>query len=547
MEKTDNIDYELEEPINFTDPYVLHDSNLDKPIIIELYTPNDIVTDNEEDHGVNKDHASIKVAGMQYPLVQLNSKVLNKDQIKKLVINYDNFLTTIELHVYDPSKLIQNTDIPGFNNLLKVIIVPEVQNVYKSISLEFKITSAKAKGDTIIYYGRYKVLEFNKKRIKELIYSGCSNEKEQTNEDGEVIQTIKCNPNENKQPNTWEMLHIIANECNLGFSSTDKCQDIEDRLPRLIYNRNYEDFIYDQLSFSGLDEESVFDAWVDLYGYLVMVNVAWVLNNEDVTPLNLGIYTFMGVHATDDNHVPEQSSQLVPRVITNAINMPGVTNLSFRKYNFIVDNSALLLGTSTSMYNFGLLDINGGQNAINQYDVTMNRNSLDDQRTEDYEMQNQKQLIIECNELPINKQKLIRQSFFRKHRQRILEVKLEKINLGLQRGTLINVAIFENDTISKQVALSQASQVLEDVLPEPGEITGDDFINHDIPEDYADTILDETAEVLNLGLSGMYYIDSMKFEYSSDLQEIKQYLRLIKKSNLNNLTNLSTPYKINEM
>ena len=86
-----------------------------------------------------------------------------------MIIYYDKFLPRIELTIYDPGELIQRTDIPGYNNTLKVVIVPEVENVYKTITMEFKIMSVQSDGEYVTYFGKYKVLEFNKNHIKELI------------------------------------------------------------------------------------------------------------------------------------------------------------------------------------------------------------------------------------------------------------------------------------------------------------------------------------------------------------------------------------------
>lgn len=546
MNQSENVEYKLEEPVNFTDPYVLHDVQMKMSTIVQLYKNNDIINQEEEksDVGNNDKSVPIKTDGILYPIIQINTKTISYEQIVEMIIYYDHFLPTIKLTILDVDELIQRTDIPGYNNTLKVVIVPEIENVYKNIALEFKITSVKTKGEYLIYTGKYKILEFNKKRIKELIYNGCSNQKSKIGTNNMVIDNsiVKCNPNQNVKPNTWEMLHIIANECQLGFSSTDECQNIQDKLPRLVYNKNYEDFIDDQILFSGLDENSVFDAWVDLYGYLVMVNVSWILNNTDVLPNNLGIYAFTGIHGTDLKHEPEQKPVLVPRTLTNFSKSGVINNLAFTTFNIIVDNSDLLYGTSVSMYNFELLDINNGNNAVNQYDVEVIRDSVDDQKTEDYAVQAQEKMIIECNDLPINKQKLIRQKFFSKHRQRILEIELTKLNLGLQRGTLVNIALFENNPRNKQYILSQTSNMFEKQPKE--EITKDDLIPDNLNDDKSKKTLEGSEEILNTGLSGMYYIDSMRFEYSSKLNEIKQFLRLIKKSNLNNLSNITTATKV---
>ena len=141
MEKTENINYKLEEPINFTDPFVLHDVQQSKPIIVQLYRTDDVNPENEEDLGNGTDVSPIKTNGITYPIVQINTKVIDYNQIINMEIFYDSFLPTIKIQISDTGGLIQRTDIPGYNNTLKVIIVPEIENIYKSISLDFRITS----------------------------------------------------------------------------------------------------------------------------------------------------------------------------------------------------------------------------------------------------------------------------------------------------------------------------------------------------------------------------------------------------------------------
>lgn len=536
-------DYSLKEPINFTDPYVLHDSTLKLPIIVQEFAENDMM-DDKVGHANYQPVSTIRTAGVLYPLIQLNTKLIDHSQIEEMIIYYDKFLPTIKLIIFDDNKLIQNTDIPGLNNVLNVIIVPEVPNTYKNISLPFRITSVEVHGPHVIYYGEYKILPFNKKQTVELQYVGCPNTKGKVGSNNIQMdnEVIKCNPSNNPRPNTWELMHIIANNCGLGFCSTNECQNIEDRLPRLMYNKNYLDFIEQQMEFSGLDENSVFDAWIDLYGYLTLVNVSWVLNNDRIHGDNLALYAFTGVLMTDTkNNEADVQPIKVHRTLTNFSKTNTPSNMIFVNYRVIVDNSDLHQGTAVSMYNFDLLDINNGNNSISQYDVEVIRDSLDDQKTEEYATEVQENLVIECNDLPINKQKLIREKFFSKHRQRILEVELEKINFGLQRGTLVNVVIFETDKRAKQYITSQTSNVFnaEHDDPKPDHLNAGEFTDKDL-------IDRNDIEMPIMNLTGMYYIDSMRFEYGYNNNQIKQFVRLIKKSFLSNINNLHTSVKLDE-
>lgn len=526
----------LVEPINFTDPKVKHDPTIEPPHIIRplvlsgsVNVDSESTTNNQSEELVDKSHNSsnnLQNDGILYPLLQVNSRIIEAFNINKLVLYYDGFIPKIYVEIKDEDQIIQNTDTPGLNNFITVIIVPPVNYTYKSIAIDFKITGTSVNNNVIIYSGEYKFMPFNKKYLKEIVYNGCNNK--------------ECNSSKNVKPNTWEYLHAIAADCGLGFSSTDECQTIEDRIPRLMHNINYKEFIEKHLSWSGLDENSIFDAWVDPYGYIVMVNVSWLLNNAKVEPGNLAIHTVLGVEGSDGDETPKYDSQQVIRTLTNSTNIGAVNNIMIKNYKMITDNMDLVTGTALSLYNFDLIDVNGGNNSISQYDIEVIQNSIDGMITEEYSSQRQKNLVIECNELPINKQKIIRDKFFSKHRQRILEIELDTYNLGLQRGTLVNVAIFESNQTIKTIIINQTSNLTSI----GNEIVSDSTKRKDSNSDPSlqetenseeTTKVESGLELMNPALSGIYYIDSMRFEYSYNKGKIQQFLNLIKKGNLSNL------------
>ena len=344
----------LQEPINFTDPYVLHDPAINFPHIAQLYMPNDMRSDEDEELiGNNLEYNSLKANGLMYPIVQVNTRVIDYTQIVKLVINYDELLPSIYIKIKDYNRETQIMDMPGLNNSIKVIIIPEVNYRYKSIALEFNITNCEINGIYVTYSGVYKLLAFNKEYTKEIIYDGCSNNKQKTsgNNADESNTNVSCNPNQNKQPNTWELLHSIALSCELGFCSTDNCQNIKDNLPRIMSNQRYPEYIRQQMSWCGTDENNIMDCWVDLYGYLVLVNVSWLLTC-DVQPDNLGIDAIVGVHTTDNINVPKQDYTLVHRTLSNFERTECPNNLAISFYRTIINNNDLLSGTSVSAFNF---------------------------------------------------------------------------------------------------------------------------------------------------------------------------------------------------
>ena len=120
--------------------------------------------------------------------------------------------------------------------------------------------------------------------------------------------------------------------------------------------------------------------------------------------------------------------------------------------------------------------------------------------SKEYEFSKTEFLGIEFSETPILFKKKVNQRYFEKLRAKRLKIELEQYNLGLERGTLINVIFKEyNSAVIKTIDN-----------------------NNDIEESIDGKV--------NLYMSGMYYIDSMEFEYVTEEHKIKQYLYLIKKS-----------------
>ena len=76
-------EYPLQEPLNFTDPYVLHDPAIPFPHVAKLYMPN-YMNDTDDDPGNNLETHSLKTDGLMYPVIQVNTRVIDYNQIEKM-------------------------------------------------------------------------------------------------------------------------------------------------------------------------------------------------------------------------------------------------------------------------------------------------------------------------------------------------------------------------------------------------------------------------------------------------------------------------------
>jgi hypothetical protein len=354
----------------------------------------------------------------------------------------------------------------------------------------------------------------------------------------------KCNSSAQSMPNTWEYLHEIALKTGLGFASTHQCREIPDRLPRVLRNKTYLEFMTDQIKTSGIDEDSCFDVWIDLYRYIVMVNVSWVLN-EDVKYNQLTIKAISGKNSTDENMFTAENKEVF-RTLTNYDDLPKVTNLVFDDYAFTqkVDNNIHDTGIHVEcpvmQIRGGAFSNNGNLGTMNIKNVQAQERSLDSTNSSvNFQTSKQLPVTIQVDPTNTNYQKLVRNKFFELKRARYYVLELAHPNFGLQRGTLVNVLVVTKDPVMKRKILTNSSNI----IGANSSSMKEDNIKLDDP-DKNEIISDKTVSIPDFSKTGIYYIDGMTFEYDNT-NGIRQTLYLIKKGNLTTINNMVSLPKFN--
>ena len=454
----------IKTPYNPLDPVVVIDPSYDSKVILKRWQ-------KPSGQESTASYDALKEDAIKIPVIRLNNIVLHEEQIDQMKIYCDGFLPRIHLSIKDVDNVIKICDAPGFDNEISVVITAQINGYYKKISLLFYITDFKPANEYIAYDGVFKLQSMNTHVMKQI-------------GEGKL--------------NTYNMLLEIAKENKLGFAATKKCSDVKDDRYRLVQTKTYLDYIKSQLEIGGLDEESIFDAWVDIFGYIVMVNVHFVLS-ENVEMQNLTIYTMVNGENVINNDNMKPEAVLVQRTLTNNKTNGAMTNLQFEKYENIIDNKPI--------YENGALNTNFymtspcEENNIETEQIQIIENSADGGTfCEEYEFGKNEFLGIEFSETPILMQKKINKRFFEKLRAKRLKVELLKHNLGLERGTLVNIIFKEYN-----------SAVIKKFKPD-------------------DKVEESVDGVVNPFLSGMYYIDSIEFEYVTENHKIQQYLYLIKRN-----------------
>lgn len=491
---------------NWMDPVVIFDPAEQKSIVAKNYSP----SDGNDDGLSGSENSSLKVDGVTIPILKLNNHVISSSNIISVKLYYDSMFPSIDVCIYDQKQSIQFSDTPGFNNVMTLIMTMPGELTYKKISLDFYITSYSPVGEYIYASGSYKLMPLEQIKLKQ----------------------IKCaNPDcPNEKPSTYEFFWQVATDCKLGFAATDECQNVKDDRYRICRSKKLKEYMKECLEYAGMDENSFFDCWVDLFGYIVLVNVSWLLSVKVGYDM-LEIKVNHGKRANmDDTNETEWVS--VNRTINNWSDQPSENNLMISSYEEISNNNIYESGATKHYNSWGMAGAQTDINSVDQHDVVMKENSVEGQKYAKNYGDFQRWFFsgIEMSDgIPVLQQRSLRNDFFTKKRSKILKVVMSLPNWGLQRGMLINVGIYEKDPQKKQQMITQLDSYNQDT---EGTDNDEDLIYSDETEELMADQLNKSGDVplINTKLSGMYYIDKMEFDYDKNIsQNITQTLYLIQK------------------
>ena len=311
-----------------------------------------------------------------------------------------------------------------------------------------------------------------------------------------------------------------------------------------MFNQNFVEFIQETIDSGGIDEDSIFDAWVDLNNTLNLINVSWVFNQEKkITPEYLSVYGLAGALSNEDIGL-QPSFVKVPRTLTNFHYLGIPVNLEFHSKDFeqiqtnIRNEGILVKNTTLNLYRGSE---SSGINSIVQNDIINKENSVDGRYINEYMVQRNMDVNINFDNFNVTYQKQMHDNFFKTQRASIYKVSLTKINFGLKRGTLISLAYFSTDIGEKTEIIRSTFNLIGDKSIDMPDISK---IQLESGKTIQDIITDEDYPLMNFAKSGIYYIDSMEIEYDISYETIVQTLYLIRLGNKSNYHNKHTMAKI---
>ena len=296
------------------------DNTLEKSeIIVPLVSSSPEQAGDNYNDGGRIDKMQTSVFGIQVPLIQINSTVIDYDAVQSFSLKSVGVLPELTMIVEDRYELLTNLDKPKNDNEVRVQIIPKFDNAYKKVDLTFYINNINVSGKSVKLNCSYKLPSFTSTKFIAL---------------GEL--------------DTYTMFKTAAQENKLGFATNvGECSDI-----RYTYldNKSWMELLRDEIQYSGKDPQ-VFDWWIDFWDNINLADVyerynavdpeddlkVWVANQVNEVSTDEEVKA-MEVPAIIHNHPAQSNSEMF--VVDYSIqNNPGaqVSKGSDRVYSIYED------------------------------------------------------------------------------------------------------------------------------------------------------------------------------------------------------------------
>lgn len=517
---------------NYTDIYTAFDgTSLGSRVVVPLTGENETTGAQYPD---NSGQTAYLYDGKIRPIVMYNHVLLQQRHILFMRLLDDAFTPHLYIVLDDAYGDLKFSNTPGYDNQITIVMLPWSDSKYKGVKLDFYIENIIHEGTNICCRCELKYMPLERRLTKQVKFRwpspGCPSHH----------NDYFCNglaPNDH--PTTFELLHQLAEESGLGFAATDMCKGIKDDKHRLMNGQTIKEYIPQQVKFGGLDENSVFDTWIDLYGHICLINLSWVLS-QNIDYSHLATFPESGGRSSTVRLPKPKTTDMTYRVITNHMSMRN-TSLHASMYVPLVNNDTIFEEGSCNTYHMlKPLGAGDGANNMQTHDIRNVENSIDGKKFKDeYAFERKTFIGVEMgsssdNNTPILQQSTVVDRFLKEKRAKRIIVKMTYPNFGLTRGMLVGLSWFEYAKDLKQQIILNQLNIQKENKQTVKKLSKDDIAK----------INDENVGLPNESLNGIYYIDAVKFEYTAG-DVLTQYLYLFKKDAINNYASHASPPKMN--
>ncbi len=407
---------------------VITEPTIEAPDIINILIPDS----TEAGAAQNTEISMLRTMGKIVPIVKVNSKLLEHDDVVSFELKSVDYLPTLSLTFRDVGSTTMLLDTPGPDDTVQIQLLPKFDGIYKKINLVFYITeiSMNRQKETCTIEAEYAVTGLFDSMLKSY---------------GKI--------------NTYDYYNTVAQELGLGFCSNIKSADTADA--RYIYLRNTNSIKKLSTEFKrGGNPEMILDSWVDFYNNINLVDIYDLYyGDENWTdqPDGIKIYT------TNNYNIPNADIDEVPFEISAIItNNPKFMQTDLYTENMRVKSicgSNKLRGTDKgiNIYNMNkninvsklLQDGSGIDNNI--YIKTIYRGEYKEGSTDNSDYLFQPEVC---------------ELFNQKINNNIIEITTTGLLFGLMRGGKVNVEWYDGNEIGNDLMNESSLELSANIQPD---------------------------------------------------------------------------------
>lgn len=263
--------------------YLEFENSLKKSeIVMPLLSSSKAEAGENYDETYQTDKSQTMVFGIQTPIIAINNTNIDFGYVIDFKLSSNSVLPTLSLTIIDKHEMIKSIDKPGFDNEVRVQILPKFEDAYKKINLTFYITSIRINGNQIALRAAYKLPALTSSQFKSY---------------GKI--------------NTYSLFKEIAIETKLGFA-TNIAETTDNRY---VYcnNKSLLETLNDEIDYSD-NTTHVLDWWIDYWDNINLVDIKDRYNTID-SDEDLVMWASGQILETTVGNEPEPT--LVPAVIND--------------------------------------------------------------------------------------------------------------------------------------------------------------------------------------------------------------------------------------
>lgn len=343
--------------------------------------------------------AQTSVFGIQTPLIQINSTIIDFDAVHYFALKSNGALPELIMTVHDRYELINNIDKPGLDNEVRIQILPKFDNAYKKINLTFYISSIQVNGSLIRLSCIYKLSPLLSSQYKSF---------------GEI--------------DTYSLFKQIAMETGLGFATN--LGTLDDN--RYVYcdNKSLLDIMNQEISYGNANIH-VLDWWVDLWNNINLVDIKERYNTID-TDDDLMIWVSGQVNeiGQDIEHTPN-------KVVATLLNCPGFSNSELYVNKYVINTRPGIVSSAGSDRIYGVYE----DSKYEYIDYMVQDGDIKHDIFTKYEY-----LGENYGDYNYMLAKYLRNVYLQKINSETITVSLKSPLLGIMRGHKVNFIKYVNDS-----------------------------------------------------------------------------------------------------